>query len=161
MKQFEDSVMKDNKMQVEAICNGYVIDHIPSGQGVKILKLFNLTDTTQRVTVGFNLPTNSGQSKDLIKVENTEITKPQANQLALLAPDATINIIQDFEVIDKHTLTLPNEVENVFPCPNSNCITHGEPVASSFSIKRNKYNIGLKCKYCEKTFSQDIVTEQV
>ncbi|MFT5807046.1 MAG: aspartate carbamoyltransferase regulatory subunit [Moritella dasanensis] len=153
--------MKNNHMQVESICNGYVIDHIPSGQGVKILKLFNLTDTKQRVTVGFNLPTNNGGAKDLIKVENTEITKSQANQLALLAPNATINIIENFNVTDKHALTLPNEVENVFPCPNSNCITHGEPVISCFSIKKTKGNIGLKCKYCEKTFSKDIITEQV
>ncbi|GIC79396.1 aspartate carbamoyltransferase regulatory subunit [Moritella sp. F3] len=153
--------MKHNHMQVEAICNGYVIDHIPSGQGVKILKLFSLTDTKQRVTVGFNLPTHDGGAKDLIKVENTEITKSQANQLALLAPNATINIIENFKVTDKHSLTLPSEVENVFPCPNSNCITHGEPVISSFSIKKSKGNIGLKCKYCEKTFSKDIVTEQV
>ncbi|PKH09086.1 aspartate carbamoyltransferase regulatory subunit [Moritella sp. Urea-trap-13] len=153
--------MKNNHMQVEAICNGYVIDHIPSGQGVKILKLFSLTDTKQRVTVGFNLPTNNGDAKDLIKVENTEITKSQANQLALLAPNATINIIENFKVTDKHALTLPSEVENVFPCPNSNCITHGEPVTSCFSIKKTKGNIGLKCKYCEKTFSKDIITEQV
>lgn len=153
--------MKDKKMQVEAICNGYVIDHIPSGQGVKILKLFSLTDTNQRVTVGFNLPTHSGKAKDLIKVENTEISKSQANQLALLAPDATINVIREFEVIDKHKLTLPEQVEDVFPCPNSNCITHGEPVMSSFTVKRIRNSIGLKCKYCEKTFSKQIVTAQV
>lgn len=152
--------MKDKKMQVEAICNGYVIDHIPSGQGVKILKLFSLTDTNQRVTVGFNLPTHNGMAKDLIKVENTEISKSQANQLALLAPDATINVIREFEVIDKHKLTLPEQVEDVFPCPNSNCITHGEPVMSSFTVKRIRDNIGLKCKYCEKTFSKQIITAQ-
>lgn len=153
--------MKDNKMQVEAICNGYVIDHIPAGQGVKILKLFNLTDTHQRVTVGFNLPAKNGNAKDLIKVENTEITKEQANQLALLAPNATVNIIQDFKVTDKHKLSLPHEIENVFPCPNSNCITHGEPVNSLFTIKTIKQNIALKCKYCEKTFTKELVTTQV
>lgn len=153
-------MMKDKKMQVEAICNGYVIDHIPSGEGVRILKLFNLTDTQQRVTVGFNLPTHSGRSKDLIKVENTEISKSQANQLALLAPDATVNVIREFEVIDKHKLTLPKQVEDVFPCPNSNCITHGEPVMSSFTVKRSRGKIGLKCKYCEKTFSKQIVIAQ-
>lgn len=153
--------MKDKKMQVEAICNGYVIDHIPAGQGVKILKLFNLTDTHQRVTVGFNLPGHNGPAKDLIKVENTEITKSQANQLALLAPNATVNVIQDFDVIDKHKLSLPEEVENVFPCPNSNCITHGEPVNSLFKIRKLKQQIALKCKYCEKTFSKELVTAQV
>lgn len=152
---------KDKKMQVEAICNGYVIDHIPTGQGVKILKLFNLTDTNQRVTVGFNLPGNHGPSKDLIKVENTEISKSQANQLALLAPDATVNIIKDFDVIDKHKLSLPREIENVFPCPNSNCITHGEPVASFFYVRHFKEQISLKCKYCEKTFAKDLVSGQV
>lgn len=153
--------MKDTKMQVEAICNGYVIDHIPAGQGVKILRLFNLTDTNQRVTVGFNLPANKGTSKDLIKVENTQISKSQANQLALLAPNATVNEIQDFDVINKHKLSLPDEVENVFPCPNSNCITHGEPVNSLFKIRKVKEQIALKCKYCEKTFTKELVTAQV
>ena len=153
--------MKDNQLQVEAIRNGYVLDYIPSGQGVKILKLFNLTDTKQRVTVGFNLPSHSGGNKDLIKVENTQITKSQANQLALLAPDATINVINDFHVTEKRTLVLPDQVDNVFPCPNSNCITHGEPVSPFFYIKKNQNVVGLKCKYCEKTFAKDIVTEQV
>ena len=61
---------KQQKLQVEAICHGSVIDHIPAGQGIKILKLFHLLDTQQRITVGLNLPSAALGAKDLIKVRN-------------------------------------------------------------------------------------------
>ena len=94
------------QLQVEAIRNGSVIDHIPAGQGIKILKLFHLLDTRERITVGLNLPSAALVAKDLIKVENTLLTEAQANQLALFAPHATVNIIEDFQVVKKHQLRL-------------------------------------------------------
>ena len=132
------------QLQVEAICNGSVIDHIPAGQGIKILKLFHLLDTRQRITVGLNLPSAALGSKDLIKVENTQLTADQANQLALFAPQATVNIIEDFKVVTKHQLELPGEIVGVFACPNSNCISHREPVRSRFGVRSTQGEVRLK-----------------
>lgn len=146
------------QLQVEAICNGSVIDHIPAGQGIKILKLFHLLDTRERITVGLNLPSAALGAKDLIKVENTSLTEMQANQLALFAPHATVNIIQDFKVVKKHQLRLPEQISGVFACPNSNCISHSEPVASHFTVRDANGVVRLKCRYCEKSFSKEIVS---
>lgn len=60
-----------------------------------------MLDTRQRITVGLNLPSAALGAKDLIKVENTQLTADQANQLALFAPQATVNIIEDFKVVTK------------------------------------------------------------
>lgn len=40
---------------------------------------------------------------------------------------------------------------------NSNCISHAEPVSSSFAVRKRANDIALKCKYCEKEFSHNVV----
>lgn len=152
-------MIKEHQLQVEAIKNGSVIDHIPANVGIKILKLFNLDDSNQRVTIGLNLPSSELGHKDLIKIENVFLNEDQANQLALYAPDATVNQIENYEVSKKLKLTLPQKVTAVFACPNSNCITHNEPVDSNFTVAAHHESVQLKCKYCEKVFSRKIMTE--
>ncbi|PSW02652.1 aspartate carbamoyltransferase regulatory subunit [Photobacterium lipolyticum] len=151
---------KETQLQVEAIKNGSVIDHIPANVGIKVLKLFQMHKTNQRVTVGLNLPSSALGAKDLIKIENILLSEDQANQLALYAPNATVNQIENYEVVKKLTLSLPENVNAIFKCPNSNCITHNEPVDSSFAVTAKKEDVQLKCKYCEKVFSREIVTER-
>jgi len=141
------------KLQVEAIEQGSVIDHIPAHQGVKILKFFKFTQTNEKITIGLNLATQSGESKDLIKIENTFFNDKQANQLALFAPNATINQIKDFKVVNKFKVQLPSSFIDVLSCPNSNCISHNEPVQSRFYVKQ-KQTLKLKCHYCEKSFER-------
>ena len=138
----------DNKLQVEAIKCGTVIDHIPAQVGFKLLSLFKLTETDQRITIGLNLPSGEMGRKDLIKIENTFLTDEQVNQLALYAPQATVG---------KSRPSLPERINNVLVCPNSNCISHAEPVSSSFAVKKRANDIALKCKYCEKEFSHNVV----
>ncbi|ERB66954.1 hypothetical protein N779_02455 [Vibrio coralliilyticus OCN008] len=81
-------MVKETQLQVEAIRNGSVIDHIPANVGIKVLKLFKMHKTNQRITIGLNLPSSALGEKDLIKIENVYLTKEQANQLALYAPKA-------------------------------------------------------------------------
>ncbi len=140
----------DNKLQVEAIKRGTVIDHIPAQVGFKLLTLFKLTETDQRITIGLNLPSGEMGRKDLIKIENTFLTDEQVNQLSLYAPQATVNRIDDYEVVGKSRPSLPDRIDSVLVCPNSNCISHAEPVSSSFAVKKRADDIALKCKYCEK-----------
>lgn len=152
-------MIKEHQLQVEAIKNGSVIDHIPANLGIKILKLFNLEDSNQRITIGLNLPSSELGHKDLIKIENVFLNGDQANQLALYAPHATVNQIENYEVSKKLKLVLPQNVTAVFACPNSNCITHNEPVDSHFTVVANNDTVQLKCKYCEKAFSREIMSE--
>ncbi|WP_053097370.1 aspartate carbamoyltransferase regulatory subunit [Candidatus Palibaumannia cicadellinicola] len=146
-----------NKLQVEAISRGTVIDHIPSQVGIKLLNLFKLVATDERITIGLNLPSNKQGKKDLIKIENVFLTKEQANQLSIYAPYATVNRIDNYHVVCKSTVTLPDNIDDIFMCPNSNCISRSEPVASGFGIKIIGNKIHLKCKYCEKLFEQRAV----
>ncbi|EOB6260266.1 aspartate carbamoyltransferase regulatory subunit [Vibrio fluvialis] len=152
-------MVKENQLQVEAIRNGSVIDHIPANLGIKILSLFKLHETNQRITIGLNLPSSALGHKDLIKIENIYLSKEQANQLALYAPNATVNQIEEYQVVNKLTLTLPERIDGVFACPNSNCISHGEPISSRFRVILKQENVQLKCHYCEKVFSREIMTE--
>lgn len=151
---------KETQLQVEAIKNGTVIDHIPANIGIKVLKLFAMDESKQRVTIGLNLPSSALGSKDLLKIENVFVTEEQANKLALYAPNATVNQIENYEVCKKLALELPETITGVFECPNSNCITHNEPVDSSFKVFEKHGDIRLKCKYCEKVYSREIVTER-
>ncbi len=146
-------------LQVEAIQNGTVIDHIPAGQGIKILKHLHLLDSNIRVTVGFNLPSKAMKYKDIIKVKSRLFTKAEANELSIFAPHATINIIKDYSVQRKAEMSLPDSVKGLFSCPNSNCITHDEQVHSSFVLSARGDNPILKCTYCEKVFTQEIISE--
>ncbi len=149
----------DYTRTVEALKQGTVIDHIPAGQGLKILQLFHFVDSGERVTVGLNLSSRHMGAKDLIKVENVALTEEQANELALFAPKATVNVIENYQVVKKHKLELPETVEGIFACPNSNCISHKEPVSSFFYVSVKKSDTKMKCKYCEKGFSKDIVVD--
>lgn len=147
----------DNKLQVEAIKRGTVIDHIPAQVGFKLLSLFRLTETDQRITIGLNLPSGELGRKDLIKIENTFLTEDQINQLAVYAPHATVNRIDDYEVVAKIAPTLPERIERVLTCPNGNCISRSEPVFSSFAVKKRDAEVVLTCKYCEKAFAHQVV----
>lgn len=150
---------KPNQLQVEAIKDGTVIDHIPAHVGIKVLKLFSMHQSEHRVTIGLNLPSSALGAKDLLKIENVFINEEQASKLALYAPYATVNQIENYQVVKKLELELPNQVKGVFACPNSNCITHGEPVESHFNVIKKESRISLKCKYCEKAYSREIVAE--
>ena len=147
------------KMQVEAICQGTVIDHISSSQGLKILNRLQLINDKIRLTVGLNLPSGQFGSKDIIKVENWMFSKDEANELALLAPNATVNIIEDYKVVSKFQVELPDLLVGIFSCPNTNCITHSEPVDSKFTIRTENEQVRLRCHYCEEWFHKKLFTE--
>ena len=149
----------DNKLQVEAIKRGTVIDHIPAQVGFKLLTLFKLTETDQRITIGLNLPSNAQGRKDLIKIENVFLTEEQVNQLSIYAPKATVNRIDNYEVVLTLTPTLPEQIDLVLDCRHRNCISRSEPVSSSFKVRVRQEEVVLKWKYCEKEFEQHAVRQ--
>ena len=151
--------METPKLSVEAIEKGTVIDHIPAGKGLIILRQFKLLHYGSAVTVGFNLPSKTQGSKDIIKITGVWLDENAANRLALFAPEAVVNTIDHFKVINKRRLTLPDEIAEVFRCPNANRASHGEPVKSRFYVRKQSGQTKLKCHYCEKTFSRDSVAE--
>ncbi len=113
--------MEAQKLSVEAIEKGTVIDHIPAGRGLTILRQFKLLHYGNAVTVGFNLPSKTQGSKDIIKIKGVCLDDKAADRLALFAPEAVVNTIDNFKVVQKRHLTLPDEIAEVFRCPNPNC----------------------------------------
>jgi aspartate carbamoyltransferase regulatory subunit len=146
---------------VSAIENGTVIDHINAGQALRIIHLLDLRAKKYCVTVGMNLPSKHMSFKDIIKIENLVLKNEQANEVTVFAPEATINIIRNFEVVQKITTTLPPYIENVFDCPNPVCITRTEPVVTFFNIETESKQVNLVCKYCEKKFDRNEVKVKI
>lgn len=144
-------------LSVSAIKNGTVIDHIRAGQALRIVRLLGLLENKNKVTLGLNLPSKLIGKKDLIKIENRVLTNNEANEVVVFAPEATINIIQEFEVLEKINTHFPKSIKNVFLCPNPACITHHEPVESLFTIEEQGKQVKLSCHFCEKTFDRDRV----
>lgn len=144
-------------LSVSAIQYGTVIDHIAPGQAWRIIQMLSLLENQQRVTVGLNLFSKSMKWKDLIKIEGRFLSKEEADKITIFAPEATINIIQDFEVKEKITTHFPSSIAHVFSCPNNDCITLAEKTDHLFLIKKEGKQIKLICHYCEKSFDRNQV----
>ncbi|MFH1287007.1 MAG: aspartate carbamoyltransferase regulatory subunit [Candidatus Magasanikbacteria bacterium] len=146
--------------KVFTIEDGTVIDHIDAGQAIKIIRILNLAEDKTIVTVGLNLESKEQGHKDLIKVEHRELTKDEANKVAIFAPNATINIIRNFKVAEKFKISIPETIERLIVCPNPTCITNNERMNSRFHISHeNGSGLTLQCAYCEKIFSQKNIYE--
>lgn len=153
--------MKEKTLSVSAIKEGTVIDHIRAGQALKIIRLLRLNANENRVTVGLNLKSKSVGLKDIIKVENVFLTESQAAQIAIFSPDATVNVIQNYEVAKKFKVQMPEAIAAVLACPNHRCIANMERVPTLFTVEENSDQVILRCKYCEKIFTRDQLDEQV
>lgn len=148
-------------LSVSAIQNGTVIDHIVTGQALRIIHMLGLLAKKQPVTVGLNLSSQRLRLKDLIKIENYILSHDEANDVTIFAPEATINIIKNFEVVEKVTTHLPPKVSKVFSCPNLGCITHQETIESYFHIEEHGKNVNLICKYCESIYDRNKVKVKI
>lgn len=144
---------------VAALRKGTVIDHIPAGQGMKLIKLLKLASGGTCVTVGLNLESGRMGRKDLIKVDGRLLTEEEANHVAIYSPEATVNLIESYEVQRKFTVCLPERIEGLFQCPNSCCITRHEVLVSAFQVIEESPYINLKCEFCEKVFSEEDVRD--
>jgi aspartate carbamoyltransferase regulatory subunit len=140
------------ELKVQPIRNGTVIDHIAPGMALKVLHVLNLPQPgmTSTVTAAINVPSRHMGRKDIVKVEDRELDAGEVNKISLIAPRASINIIREYEVAEKHNVTLPDIVEGIVRCPNPNCITNqAEPVPSAFKVT-NKNPPKLQCGYCDR-----------
>lgn len=148
-------------LSVSAIENGTVIDHIAAGEALRIIHLLNLLKKKRRITLGLNLSSKRLRLKDIIKIENHFLNVDEANEITIFSPEVTINVIKNFDVVEKITTKLPKSVADVFDCPNPVCITHLESVQTFFYIEEKATEVHLVCKYCEKTFDRHQVKVKI
>jgi len=151
---------KPRELRVKPIKNGTVIDHITSNKALHVLKILGLPDGKSRVTVGINMESSRYGSKDIVKVENRELDSSELDQIALIAPKATINIIRDYEIVEKWKVNLLDEVQGILKCLNPNCITNKEePVKTRFYVI-NREPVILRCHFCERLMEEDEIESQ-
>lgn len=148
--------MEDQKevkeFKVTPIKNGTVIDHITCNMALKVLNILGITEggVNSTVSVLMHVPSGKAGWKDVVKIEDRELDAKEVDKIALIAPFASINIIRNYNVAEKHRVELPEFVKGIVKCSNYNCITNlQEPVESKFEvISHDPPN--LKCWYCER-----------
>ena len=145
----------EKKLKVAALCNGTVIDHIPSDKMFKVVSILHLESSLNQITLANNLESAKIGSKGIIKISDRVFAEDETNKIAMIAPNAKINIIRDFQVVEKRTLNLPDEIREIVQCTNPNCITNNQPVTTRFHVLKHDGEIMLKCHYCEREVKRE------
>ena len=142
--------MTRKELVVSALENGTVLDHIPAENVYKALDLLDLKDIESQITIGINLISKIHGRKGIIKIADKFFEDEELNKLALIAPNATVNVIRDFKVVEKKMLKTPEEVIGIAKCKNPKCVTNHQPIKTRFATVQKNDKISLKCHYCEK-----------
>lgn len=138
------------ELKVSALENGTVLDHIPADRVYKALDLLGLKDLSSQITIGINLQSKLYGRKGIIKIADRFFEDEELSRLALIAPQATVNVIRDFKVVEKRQLVMPAEIEGIGRCLNPKCITNHQPVKTRFTVLGEDNEISLLCHFCEK-----------
>lgn len=141
----------EDSIRVKKIERGTVIDHLPSGSALSILKLLGI-DSSFPGTVSFlmNAPSTRFGLKDIVKIEGRDFSKDELERLALFAPHATINLVRNWRVEEKFRPQLPNVITDSIKCPNANCVTRH--IGSGRLIVEGKSPLRVRCFYCERVY---------
>jgi aspartate carbamoyltransferase regulatory subunit len=141
-------------LEVAALKNGAAIDHIPPEQLFKVAQLLELQHENSRITIGNNLQSKKMGKKGIIKIADRFFTGDEISRIALVAPNAVLNIIRDYIVVDKNQVSLPNEIIDIVKCNNPKCISNNEPMASRFDVI-DRENVTIQCRYCERKINKE------
>jgi len=147
----------EKELKVAALRNGTVIDHIPSDKLFQVVSILHLDTCVNQITIGNNLDSGIMGKKGIVKISDRAFKEDETNKIALIAPHAKINIIRDYQVVEKRPLVLPDEIREIVQCANPNCITNHQPVVTRFFVIRDENEVRLKCRYCER----DVKMEEV
>lgn len=140
------------ELAVAALQNGTVIDRIPSTALFQAVRLLGLEQSNCHVTIGNNLHSKKIGTKGIIKIADTEFPEDILNRIALIAPNAVVNTIRDFEVVEKRPVRLPDTLSGIVKCSNPKCISNNEPMATKFEVIAHD-PVAIRCHYCNHTVS--------
>ena len=147
----------EKELKVAALRNGTVIDHIPADKLFQVVSVLRLKYYNHPITIGNNFDSKRMGTKGIIKISDRFLEVNEASKIALIAPNARINIIKEYQVVEKRTLILGDEIYDVMHCANPVCITNHQPVPTKFLVISDGNQIRLKCSYCEREVKQDEV----
>lgn len=142
------------ELQVAALENGTVIDHIPSDKVFTVVALLGLENTDSNITIGNNFESKKLGKKGIIKVADRYFSDEELSRLSVVAPNVKLNIIRHYEVVEKKQVLMPDELKGIVKCNNPKCITNNEPMETWFHVIDKEQGI-LKCHYCEKEQQKD------
>jgi len=141
--------MTDKLMKVQRIEHGTVIDHILPGKAFDVLRVLGISNE-RSMSILINSHSKKAGKKDILKIEDVELSENEASRVALISPKATINIIVDGHVVRKFNAEAPKIVRGILTCSNPNCITNqNEPVTSEFHLGPHDGHRYV-CSYCER-----------
>ncbi len=144
------------QLKVDPIKNGTVIDHITAGKALQVAEILNIPSTESEIMIGVNLTSRKMGKKDIIKIEDRELSKEETGSIALISPGATLIIIENYKVVRKFGIEIPEEIHQHVICPNTSCITNIEKVETRFELA-GKNPVEVRCSYCEKKYFIDEV----
>lgn len=144
--------MKRQELQVAALENGTVIDHIPSSKLFQVISLLHIEELNSSATVGYNLKSKKMGQKSIIKIADKFFSDDEINQLSVVAPNVTLSTICDYEVVEKKEVHMPEELIGIVRCDNHKCITNNEPMHTRFHFLGRERGT-LQCHYCNREIS--------
>lgn len=142
--------------KIPAIKDGSVIDHIPSRDTFRIMRVLDPQEFIYPISVTLNLESKKMGKKGVIKIDTRILTKNEVNKIAILAPYATVSIIKNYEVVEKIQVKIPSELVGIINCTNPICVTNKEEVRTNFKVIRED-PVEVKCHYCERVYDKDEV----
>ena len=141
-------------LAVQKIENGTVVDHIAAGAGSRVMQLLSAHyPISKMAALIMNAPSRKYGRKDIVKIEGVFLDEKAVNRIALLAPNATLNIIRGGKLVDKHHVEAPQAITGIILCPNPKCITNLERAETTFI--QSKGGESLRCRHCERLFRPD------
>lgn len=151
--------MDEQTLKISKIKDGTVIDHIPPGKALKVLSILKIEEKDgNSISIGIRVSSKRLGLKDVIKIENRDLEKFEVDKISLIAPDATISIVKNYEITEKFSVDLPQRLVGIVKCSNSNCITNmKEPVLGEFTLLSKKPLL-LRCNFCERTMTEKEAT---
>ena len=142
------------ELKISAIGEGTVIDHIPTDATFKVVEILDLENHKEIVSIATNLQSKRLGKKGIVKVGGKSLTQDEVNKIAIVAPDATVNIIKNYYVKEKIKVKTPDVIDNVVKCSNPVCVTNHEQIATKFYVVK-KDPLKIKCHYCERSMGKD------
>lgn len=158
----EGEVMTEMR-RVTAIRNGTVIDHIPSGYAMQVIRILGIdADRATPVSLVMNVPSDKIGRKDVLKIEDRELDQEDLDRLALIAPAASIAIIRNHAVAEKMKVELGDGLENIARCSFLNCITKNdrEPLPQKMRVV-SRDPLEVRCYYCGRGQEIDELIENI
>lgn len=144
--------MLEEKLKIDKISKGSVIDHIDAGYALTILNLTGIDESKNLMTIGVNVSSKKYATKDIIKIENVFLNKTQMQQISILSPNATISLIENYKVIEKKKVKLPQIIKKLILCINKTCISNSEePIDTEFIVLEEK-PLKIQCVYCGRIY---------